>query len=145
MVIRLLPEDVAEKWEMYGNVVEQSMPPYIKYKYEIKVNVLYAIMQEKAVVWEYKGADKRTKCICITAVQTDVITRYETLLIYAIHAIEDMQLGEWQEFLSTIRAYAKSLGLDTIVAFTNVPAIYKLVKLLKGKIEVGLIEIPVEV
>lgn len=142
MLIRIEPEQVNENWDVIGGGIRESIPSWVTMKFERMTKILTAIMLEKAICWAYyKDASMETPdLVMVTTVMEDPLTGTRALLIYSIYAFVQLQQGHWVEILDTLKKYCPVIDCESVVGFTDVPEIIKLIKVLDGKINLAFFE-----
>lgn len=131
MLIRLLPEQVSSKWDELAPFVEKAIPYETLDKTQIAVNILAAILGDKAQAWVYYSDDDEQKpvALVVTTTRHDEVLYTSHLIIYAVSIIqEDASVDLWRPGFATLEQYAKSLGVNSILAFTRIPAIVRICK-----------------
>jgi hypothetical protein len=140
MLIRLLPEQVSEAWDVIAPAVAESLPTTVVHSYTAVVNVLEAILAEKAVAWLYYK-EGRPACFILTTPYRDPIVHTVNLLIYSMFSFEDLDEDDWQHGLDRLKQYAKFIGAEKVMAYTNQPGVIRLVSKLGADTSYTLIEV----
>lgn len=140
MLIRLLPEQVNEAWDVIAPAVAETLPPTIAGSYTAIVNVLEAVLAERAVAWIYYK-DGRPACFILTTTHRDPIMHSVNLLIYSMFAFEDLSEDDWQHGLDRLKQYAKFIGAEKVIAFSDQPAVIRMLDRMGAETSFTLIEV----
>jgi len=125
----MLPEQVSTNWDRIAPLIELSMPPLIKGgRRSMMSNVLRSVLLEELVVWMlYRGTEERA--VISTLPQVDAVLLGKTLLIYSFTALkQDLTQREALKVFMTLDKYARSLGCDSIVAYSDLPQVVEFLK-----------------
>lgn len=144
MLLRILPEQVVKDWDIISKVIEKSRPPYVDSLYNELISALYSILIEESIIWGYYDSDNELRGLIMTTTHTDIVTKSNNLLIYALWVIRPMGLQAWRESAVILKRYAKGMGYKSILAYVQVPEVVKLVKALGGDVSWTLAEFKLE-
>lgn len=125
----MLPEQVSTNWDRIAPLIELSMPPLIKGgRRSMMSNVLRSVLLEELVVWMlYRGTEERA--VISTLPQVDAVLLGKTLLIYSFTALkQDLTQREALKVFMTLDKYARSLGCDSIVAYSDLPQVVEFLR-----------------
>ena len=139
MITKLLPEQIAANWEAIKRVVVRSHPPSVRVSEEVLANILEAAMQMEVQVWIQHESDfekdlSSVQAVALTAVMTEPISREKTLLIYGLVALDRSGL-DWSEGMIALKKFAKSRGCSYVSAYSEVPAVWKIVESFGGNVK----------
>lgn len=73
----------------------------------------------------------------------DLPTMTKHYMIYSLTGFEPLSYDRWFVLLNKTRKYAKSIGCDKIIGYSDVNRVLDLVKVLGGKTNMRLIELEV--
>jgi len=129
MLTKLLPEQVAERWDVIKYAVEESLPPIVGDHLDKINRVLAAALSGKIDVWvSYRRLDNGIKfeSIVLTQFLHDEVSNTRNLLIYCLYGYVDIDKRSWDEGLNTLARYAKSRHCSRIIAYSSLPYIINL-------------------
>jgi len=134
MLISLLPEQVSKFWDVIKYAVEQSLPPIVSYDKNKMNKILTSCLSSKTTVWISYINDsnvKKMEGVVLTRILYDDVSDSNNLLIYALYG-DSSKKSSWIDGLSLLAKYAKSKGIEQIVAYSNVKEIIGMSNLLGG-------------
>lgn len=140
MLIRLLPEQVSKAWDVIAPAIAETLPPMLSKSHTAIVNVLEAVMAERANVWIYYKED-RPACVVLTTVQRDPIMHSISLLIYSMYALEDLKAEDWEHGISRLKVYAEFIGADKVITYASNPGVVRMLDRLGADTSFTLIEV----
>lgn len=135
MLVRLIPEQISQLWDMIRHALENSPPLTTEIHYESWINeILTSAMSGQIEVWaSYRKDDgARFEGIVLTSFEIDRFIKKRSLLIYYVFTYRDTTRKTWAEGLRTLAKYAKSRKCSRIVAYSNVPEMIEMAKVLGG-------------
>lgn len=122
MIIRLVPEQVAEYWDIIkhcacqtNNISEALAPEYCN-------NLFQQLLLERYQVWAgiaTEDGQKKFIGMLITALIKNDLSGGNSLLMYGIYAYRLIDDNMLREGLSAIKQFAKAENCDNIFGFTN--------------------------
>ncbi len=142
MLIKLLPNQVADHWEPIKSAIKASLPPVSQGAEDHMENVLNLLLIGDMHCWISYTSEGRVDNIATTQVIHDSVTGNKNLLIYSVFGF-DVDQRSWAEGIQALIKYARSEGCDNIVGYTNVSSIVKFIQRIGGSAEYTFISIPV--
>jgi hypothetical protein len=136
MLIRLTPEQIADKWDVIKNSIQQpgtvdkGEPSYI-------LKNLYAGTLHCWILY----SDNAVKAVATTAFTTDM-SGIKELLIYTLYICNVITQDEWKDAAALLGKWAKDNSCKNITSFVSDPDIFKLIEQLPFRKEI-FITIPV--
>jgi hypothetical protein len=122
MLVKLLPEQVANFWEVLGSQIAPVLAPVVDVTPDVMNNILSSIMVGKmdcwAIVTKTENLVKLNGTI-LTAIIVDDFTEVRNLLIYSMYGNGNISMQDWQKGKETLVKYAKSKNCKKIVAYTS--------------------------
>lgn len=131
MLVALMPDQVTAHWAGIKAAIEQSAPPVVKRELDLN-KILEAVLSDRLQVWALENDNGKIVAIVTTTVTEDFCSDSKSLLIYSLFGISTIGPRTWQDGLETLKAHARALGCDKIVAFTTQEVIRKLVRFFGG-------------
>jgi len=135
MLTRLLPDQIADFWEIIKYGIEQSLPP-IAGEHPDKMNrMLASLLSSKAQCWASytkERAVNRFEGIILTKMLYDDVSDTKSLLLYCLYGYNSITEGSWPVALESILKYANSKGCTQVVAYSNIPRVIKIAEGLGG-------------
>lgn len=141
MITKLLPNQISINWTAIRELLYKNHPPSITVNEQVLANILEAALRNGLQVWVIHDSDleeniSRIKSIVVTTILTEPLSRLRSLLIYGV--ITDYQVGDdridYIKEMESIRKYAKANDCSSITAYSDVPAVWNIVKKLGGNI-----------
>jgi len=123
MLTRLLPDQIANFWDIIKYAVEQSLPPIVGESPDKMDRILSACLSGKIQVWaSYRREEEGTvfEGICLTKIIYDDASNTKNLLLYCIYGYESTLEEAWMHAFRAVSKYAKKHGCNDIVGYTNV-------------------------
>lgn len=126
MLIRILPEQVSNSWNVIAPMIVQSLPPTMANSPVMLSNILTSVMLEQADVWVYTEGEGQHKAVVLTSYMFDSVARVKMLVLYAVYGIVPLTDNIWEDGLTTLRRFAKSRGCASVIAYTQFEHIKKM-------------------
>lgn len=154
VLVKLLPEQIADWWDVLCPALEMSLPPVAAWGDPGRTNNIFSALQRGEMqCWQsYSLADGNgTKAAKIhgfafTAPIYDSCSGTRNLLIYAACSVDASRPfldAKWIEGIEVLRRYAKAKGFHQIVGYTDQDRVKQIVRRLGGE-ERTFITIPLE-
>ena len=148
MLVRLIPEQISQFWDMIKYALENSPPISIEVRDENWINsMLTQSMNGSIEIWAYydkDGDSVRFKGFVITSFEIDKFVKQKSLLIYYVFTFRDIGMDAWIEGLKTLKKYAKSRRCSRVLAYSNVQNIINISKRLGGDVDTTFITFNLE-
>lgn len=122
MLIKLLPEQVAERWDLIRFALSESLPPVVISGPHTYNNILTTALCERMQVWfgvSEKDGKRTLDVIIVTTRAEDAVSGSASLLIYSMYAFSQLAPRDWQEYYEALSKYAKSVGCGSMSAYTE--------------------------
>jgi hypothetical protein len=122
MLIRLLPNQVANFWDIIKYAIEESLPPIAGSSKGRMNNILSSLLAEKIQCWaayKRKKDSVKLEAIVLTKVQVDDITQTKHLLIYCLYSYSGIHRRALDDGFEALTKYAKSIDCQSITAYTS--------------------------
>ena len=135
MLVRLIPEQISQFWNVIKYALENSPPLTTEVNYDSWINeILTSAMNGSIEVWASykKGESVKFEGVVLTSFEIDKFIKKRSLLIYYVFAFRETGKEAWIEGLKTLSKYAKSRNCSRIVAYSNVPEIISTCEKLGG-------------
>ena len=148
MLVRLIPEQISQLWDVIKYALENSPPLTTEVDYDSWLNnILMSAMSGSIEVWASYSKENGTakfEGVVLTSFEVDKFIRKKSLLVYYIFAYRDVAADSWTRGLETLAKYAKSRNCSRIVAYSNVPEIISISNKLGGDTSVTFISFNVK-
>ena len=147
MLTKLLPDQIANFWDIIKYRIEQSLPPTVGEHPDKMNRILSSCLSGKIQCWaSYIRSEDKTKFegIVLTQVLYDDAWYTKNLLIYCLYGYEEIDKQSWFNGLKSIAKYAKKQGCNQVIAFTDVPYMIEKTKELGGEAKYTLCSFDVE-
>lgn len=134
MLVKMLPAQVANTWDDFEAAINETM---LQRKYtdpDISNRVLMSVLGDEAQCW-VSIADEKIIGIVITTVVNDIWAGNKSLMIYLIYSYGKSEMEDWIDGLETLKKFAASIGCDKVVAYTPLPQLAKMGKMLHADVE----------
>ena len=145
MLVRLLPSNIADNWDVIKYSLTYSLPPMINQSEEVLNNILTVLLAGEMQCWvsykDWKNAE--IEGVMTTHIIEEYVSKVKNLLIYSAFAYDTTNKRTWTEGLVAINRFADVYGCENIIGYTMAPEIIKVIKLLGGNTDYTVISIPV--
>lgn len=125
-------------WKVVGAALAEGLPAEYQTDTSAMTAILTAVLKEEATVWVYRSPQgdgtTRASALVLTTLYQAPIFFTKHLLIYSFYAFEVLPDEAWISGFETLRKYAESLKLDSIIAYTMHPGIIKMAKTRLGAV-----------
>lgn len=133
MLVRLLPGQVSDNWELIKHVIKETVPPTFDESPDKINNILEALLIGQMVCWASMRKDGTMEGILITTLLEDKFSKTRNLLVYCIYSFEHKSTEmSWEEGISKLVRVALSMRCTKIVGYTENPSIIRYVEGLGG-------------
>lgn len=133
MLIKLLPQNIADNWELLREAVRKSLPPIAGESPDKMNKILESLLVGTMTCWIRVNEVGDIYGVGITQEIYDLPSDTKNLLIYCLYHFKPMSDEMWEADLTLLRQYAKGSGFDSIVAYTEEPRLLDLVKKFGGE------------
>jgi len=119
--VKLLPEQVANAWELIKTAAEESLPPTSGAHPDRTNRLLSMCLSGKVTVWfsySKDEEDKKFEGLVLTNVIYDEPSGTKQLLIYVLWG-NLISKDAWKLGIDGLIKYAKSIGCSEIIAYTQ--------------------------
>lgn len=118
MLVRLLPSQVSENWDVILETIHRAFPPTQVFDDNVSERLLKAVFEDRLICWAYvRGSD--VVCIVTTTISQDFCTGQSSLLIFSMYSILEMNQSEWFQGIRSLLEHAKAIGCTTVSAYTT--------------------------
>jgi hypothetical protein len=128
MIIRLLPEQVNDYWELLFHYVKAAMPKHLR-DHVKEASVLQAVFDERMQCW-VSMIEEQVHAVITTSIVNDEHLGTKSLLIYSLVSVKLMPEEEWAQALRTISKFARGNGCANIIAYSDVPRVWEIAEML---------------
>lgn len=145
MLIKLLPDQISNFWDIIKYGIQQSLPPVAGEGPDKMNKIFTSLLSGKAQCWasyENTNNGKRFEGIVVTRILYDDVSDTRSLLVYCLYGYDRIDNKSWRDGLKVLIKWAASRNCNRIIAYTSVPEILKLVQRLGGSTEYRFISIP---
>ena len=142
MLVKLLPSQVVDNWEVLSYGIQQALPPITYESPKRMQKILESIMLNEMHVWVGLNNDQKIEGVIITCPIYEKNSDVNDLLIYTLYGYENLSYEVIKEGIATLKSYAKSKGMKRITAYSNVDSVIRLFQALGGQEEWKYISIP---
>ena len=146
MLLRLMPEQAAEQWDVIKGSIRNAPPPTTEMTPERMNNILEGLLIGSITCWiSYKRTDDGPipEAAILTTVTKEPISGMRSLLIYLAHGFRKPEGRTWTEGFDALRKHAKSVGCSRIIAYSNFSVLAKIVEKLGGDASYKMLILPV--
>ncbi len=118
-LIKLLPEQIAEHWEMLRYAISESLPPIASETPEKMNNILRHLLMGGLQCWitSEKEVPEYIRAVVTTRFATDDITQTKTLLIYSLYSFAPLSEADTDAMYKPLTQYAKANGCNRVIAY----------------------------
>jgi len=133
MLLLLMPEQIGTYWEELKEGIESTLPPGMPGRSQ---RILTGLLDGSVQAWvSYRHEDSKTIVdgAVLTRIVEDYIDGTRDLLIYCLWAVGETHESTWTEGLRALLDYAKGRKCNRTIAYSDVPMIIGLTKLMSGE------------
>ena len=144
MLLKLEPDHVAEHWDEIKPAIESSLPPAASPNMN---EVLASILVGRLKCWaSYEKTENGSviEGIMTTAVIEDFISGTLSLLIYSFYSYRKLRARAWLEGHEALSKYARSLGCEWIIGYSDVNYLADMAKKLGGDASFRMLRYPLK-
>jgi len=119
MLVKVMPEQVADGWGVLEKVIENSLPPIADRGEKKMNNILTSILTRKMICWaSYQDPEHiDIDTIILTSVIMDEFSGTKSFLIYSVNALKIMSAEVYEGIIDTLTKYAESMKCDKVVGY----------------------------
>lgn len=139
LLTRVLPEQVSEAWDFVAPAIADSLPPVIRVSETAMVNVLSAVLEERATVWLYKK-EGELAALLLTTLYREPVMHAVHVIIYSIYSFIDLDQADWEYGVDLFQRYAEGIGAQGVIAFSDLPGVVQLAKRIGANTDFHLIQ-----
>ena len=148
MLVRLIPEQISQFWDVIKYALDNSPPIPIEVRDENWINnILTQSMNGSIEIWASYNKDEDNinfEGFVITSFEIDKFVKQKSLLIYYVFAFRDTGIDTWVEGLKVLSKYAKSRRCSRVLAYSNVKEIISISEKLGGNVDTTFITFNLE-
>ena len=142
-LVELTLEQVSQDWDAIWEGIDSALPPLADGKDPNRRDrILSAIMDGRLKCWIFSIGDEPYVLATFT-VSIDNMTGTKNLCLYTLYGYQPIDYKLWNLLLSRVRKHAKELGCYQIIAYSSLPRVMDLVKVLGGDSSYHLITLEV--
>lgn len=149
LLYRLETEQIGANWGLIRQAILKSYPSHLPYSECILTNIYKSLLVQDMECWMLTEMDfddltkSQPLAIAITQKAVDHISGLVFLNFYSLYAFKVVSSKRWVSAWERFRRYAKSVGVDRILAISSNPAVARLVTKLGGSAESRSIQLEV--
>lgn len=132
-LLKMLPEQISDKWEEFAPLIEMSLPPAVNRRRQRMANVLRSILLEELEVWCYWDKQKSLRYVVSTYVQVEPVSLSRDLLIYSFTSLGSLDIQELVRGFEVLKKYAESRGCYAILAYVDDARVMQVLERIGGK------------
>lgn len=129
MLVKLLPEQVANYWEdLIKEGIRVSLPLHVARDDDAMNSILGQILKGNIQCWVVKN-ESQIIAIATTAIMKDDLTGSSSLLIYSVTTLSHMAEDFWKEGYEAFTKFARGVGCNRVYAYTTDERVVAMAKL----------------
>lgn len=130
MLLKMLPEQVSDRWDMFKDGIERSLPVVNDEDPEKMNNILASILTGEIQCWvsyrELEDLKKHGVALVLTTTVDDLITRTRSLILYLVWAWEKTEARDWIEGFQALMKFSKLMRCQRLIAYTSDEKVVKI-------------------
>jgi len=133
MLLLLMPDQITTYWEDIKEGIESTLPPGIPDRTQ---RILTGLLDGSVQAWvSYQRSENGTVVdgAVLTRIVKDDIDGTRDLLIYCLWVVDETHESTWTEGLKALLDYGKGKGCNRAIAYSDVPMIIGMTKLMNGE------------
>ncbi len=130
MLVKLLPDQVAQYWAGLKQAIQQALPPIVQGKpvEDVLNNILTALMEGSMFCWalcQGEGLDKGLliKAVITTTTMFDACSGARCFMIYSMTGLVPLSREDWIDCHEAAVKEAHRMGCSFMAAYTQNPEI----------------------
>jgi hypothetical protein len=131
-----------DHWMMIKETIMKAAPKTQRVTKEMMVNMRAEMVRGKINGWLYSNGSPMA--VLLTMITEDAILDKREMLIYAASGLKKLSLTDMVHGLKKLKEYAADQGCTHITAYSIVPTVVKIAKLLGGDVDTRYISMPLE-
>lgn len=137
MLVRLLPNQIAEVWNIIRQDVLDLLPSVVDKSNGVAVSIVSKMMEDKINLWIFypDGAVNTVSGFLVTAIVIDGITNQRNLVVYAAKVYEPTKHSLQLQILNGLKIFAASMGCTSVFALTKFGALGDIAERLGGIVD----------
>jgi len=129
MLIRIIPEQIREKWEIVRPLIAETLPPVMRISAVTMANVLKGLLLEKGQMWLLYGDEpNKPKAMIVTTFFKDQLSGTRALVIYSLYAVDKLDEMDYIEGIAQLRKFAIETGCTDLIAYVADDVFLKLLR-----------------
>jgi len=138
VLILLLPEQIAEKWNALAPDIEAGLPPIVGRDCDMN-SILNASLTGTLQLWLVKNEEQESAGLIITTIDYDIASCTKMLLIYTTTMYKGAKLNDFKSAFETLDTFARSKDCGGIMGYSNNETIIKYMKQLGCEVDQKLV------
>jgi len=121
-IILLSPQKVKDRWESLFHYIRQSLPPGTEDSEILKGNLLLGVEKGTTHVWigvEVKEDIQHLCGILVTVISIEPLSETKVMVIYSLTSVSSILPSLWLKGFEVLKQFAKSNGINSIIAYTT--------------------------
>jgi len=127
MIVKLLPNQIADAWDMIRAGVLISLPPIVEPNQIVLKNILTRLLCGDLQCWAIQEVGI-LKGHALTYIATDTHSKSKTLNIYSLYTEHSIQPDSWQGIVDSLMEFGKANKCFRLAAYTRVADIVSIAK-----------------
>ena len=119
-MLRILPDQVAEQWNVIRPAIEASMPAYIRESETRMSNILTSIMVGNMDCWVIEEGDRTAQAILLTLFTMDPAGD-KSLCVYSMYGYERVTIDIWKEVVECMAKWGRANGCFSVTVYSENP------------------------
>lgn len=148
MLIKLLPEQVAERWGALGLLIEDALPPIASGQVDRMTKVLESLLVGTVECWVSKAKVEGgfiIDAVITTTFIEDSISGGRSILLYTVSASAgEISDQSWAEGFAALTKYGRANGCDALIAYSQLDKIKDLAVFVGGDASYSFITVPIK-
>ena len=142
-LVQLTPEQVNEDWTAISEGIDLALPPIADEKAPDRMDkILSALMDGRMKCWILSVGEEPYVLMTLTITQ-DNMTGTKNLCLYSLYGYRPISYKIWHLLLKEGQTFARKAGCNKIIAYSSLPRVLDLVKILGGDSSYHLITLEV--
>jgi len=116
MLVKLLPDQVAQRWDVIAEAIRNSRPGFDSNVDKMN-NILARILSGDMICWVNLEQPDRPDTIIITAIVEEEAAEAKDLLIYALGVLERLPAKLYVKIAQKLAQFGKARGCENVVGY----------------------------
>lgn len=144
-IVRLLPDQCMDNWHFIKDSIEKSFPPIAIESTEALLSIQQQLLLGEMMCWFGIESLESQEIVAVmtTKVVFEEATNTKNMLIFSLTSYQLHSMDLWNDGYYALAKYARSLGCNKIISFTDNPQVVHIAEKLGANTSWKLIQLDI--